>query len=306
MLIHPNLDVAEDDPRANDAGPPDYLLKSASLLSKKWHPAIVQCLAAGDGHGFSDLEDQLSGISAKVLTDALDELQEQEIINRREVSTTPLRVEYTLTERGQELETVIQSLAEWGETYLAGDTDERVILVAEDDRRVAEMHTTWLEDEYAVRTAYDGEQALRKLDTDVDVVVLDRRMPGLSGDEVLDWIRSQRYDCRVVMVTSRDPKEDILDLDFDEYVSKPVLKDGLRGVVADLLERSVYDRETQEFLALGSKLAVLEAEHGQDELEASEEYAVLKDRFESVRASLDGDADLDPETMDRLDTILTQ
>lgn len=298
--------MADFDTFSGNTDPPDYLLESASLLSKKWHPAIVRCLSAGDGLGFSDLEERLSGVSAKVLTDALDELQEREIIDRREVSQAPLRVEYTLTERGEELETVIQSLAEWGETYLASEADERVILVAEDDRRVAEMTTTWLEEEYTVRTAYDGEQALQKLDTDVDVVVLDRLMPGLSGDEVLDWIRSQQFDCRVLMVTSRDPAADILELDFDEYVSKPVLREELYDLVADLIERTEYDRETREFLALGSKLAVMEAEYGQDELEASEEYAELRERFVTAGERVDEGADLDPETMDRLNTELFQ
>ena len=53
---------------------PDSLLDSVSLLSKKWHPAIVRSLSGSDGLGFSDLETRLDDISAKVLTDALSEL----------------------------------------------------------------------------------------------------------------------------------------------------------------------------------------------------------------------------------------
>lgn len=297
--------MIDDDSRGGETAAPDYLLESASLLSKKWHPAIVRSLSVGDGLGFSDLESRLSDISAKVLTDALEDLREHEIVDRTEVSQEPLRVEYTLTERGRELETVIQSLADWGETYLASEPEERVVLVAEDNREIAEMHTVWLEDEYTVRTAYDGEQALRKLDTDVDVVVLDRRMPGLSGDEVLDWIRSQGYDCRAVMVTSRDPAADILDLGFDEYVSKPVLKDALRDVVDDLIERATYDRETREYLAIRSKLAVLAAETDREALADSEEYAALRDRFETLRERVD-DGDIDTAAIERMEVELLQ
>jgi DNA-binding HxlR family transcriptional regulator/DNA-binding response OmpR family regulator len=284
----------------NSAGVPDYLVESAALLSKKWHPAIVQTVDAGDGLGFSDLEDRLGGISAKVLTDALEELQDHEILDRREVSQHPLRVEYTLTERGDDFAAVIDSLADWGEEYLAGDDEEPVVLVAEDDRRIATMHTTWLEDTYTVRTAYDGEEALRELDTDVDVVVLDRRMPGLSGDEVLDWIRSQRYDCRVVLVTSEDPAIDVAGLGFDEYVAKPILKDDLRAVVADLLERAEYDREIRQYLALRAKLAVLEAENPESELGSSEEYTRLRERFETAQERVDVEGDLEPATLERL------
>ncbi|WP_136716514.1 winged helix-turn-helix transcriptional regulator [Halorientalis salina] len=281
-------------------GTPESLLESASLLSKKWHPAIVRCLEDGDGLGFSDLEQRLDGISAKVLTDALEELQKYDIIARKEVSQRPLRVEYTLTDRGTDLETVIESLADWGETYLEDDQTETVVLIADDDRRISAMHTTWLDDEYTVRTAHDGEETLRELDTDVDVLVLDRRMPGLSGDEVLDWLRSQRYDARVVMVTSEDPDLDLLDMEFDEYLTKPVVKDDLRAVVADLVERSEYDDQLQQYLALRSKLAVLQAETPIEDLESREEYERLLNRLDALDATSDDIADAAPETLDRI------
>ncbi|WP_299267997.1 winged helix-turn-helix transcriptional regulator [Halorientalis sp.] len=288
------------DSSADSSGVPDYLVESAALLSKKWHPAIVRCVAAGDGLGFSDLENRLNGISAKVLTDALEELRDHQILDRTEVRQEPLRVDYTLTERGQDFAAVIDSLADWGEQYLAPDDEEQVVLVAEDDRRIAEMHTVWLEDEYTVHTAHDGEEALRELDTGVDVVVLDRRMPGLSGDEVLDWIRSQGYDCRVALVTSEEPDLDAVALGFDEYVAKPILKDDLRAVVSDLFDRAEYDREVRQFLALQAKLAVLEAENPEPELAASEEYSRLEARLEDAREQVDEDDDIEAPTLDRL------
>jgi DNA-binding HxlR family transcriptional regulator/DNA-binding response OmpR family regulator len=292
--------MADFDSASTAVGAPDYLLDSAALLSKKWHPVIVRTLADGDGLGFSDLEARLDGISAKVLTDALEELQDHEVIERTEVSQSPLRVEYTLTDRGTDLEAVIQSLADWGETYLAAEDEEQVVLVADDDRRVSTMHTTWLEDEYTVRTARDGEETLRELDTDIDVVVLDRRMPGLSGDEVLDWLRSQRYDCRVVMITSEEPELEILELGFDEYLTKPVLKDELRSVVDDLLDRSEYDSEMRQYLALRSKLAVLESERPPEELEASEEYQRYQQRLDTLEKTID---EVDEEAVETLERI---
>ena len=292
--------MTEFDDRSDGAGPPEHLLDSAALLSKKWHPVLIHALAAADGAGFSDLETRLDDISAKVLTDALSDLQTHGIVERTEVNQRPLRVEYTLTDSGRDLATVVQSLADWGETYLAADTEPPVVLVADDDRRIASMHTAWLEDEYAVRTAHDGEETLRQLDTDVDVLVLDRRMPGLSGDEVLDWLRSQRYDARVVMVTSEDPDLDLLDMAFDEYLTKPVGQDALRAVVADLVERSEYDDQLQEYLALRSKLATLQAENPSDELEATEEYDRLRARLDALDASDADVAAAAPETLERI------
>lgn len=279
---------------------PEYLRASVSLLSKKWHPAIVRCLATSDGLGYSDLETRLDGISAKVLTDALSELQEHDIIDRTEVSQQPLRVQYSLTERGEELEAVIQSLADWGETHL-GDDKERVVLIADDDSRVVSMHEAWLADDYTVRTARDGKETLDQLDTSVDVVVLDRRMPGLTGDEVLDWIRSQRYDTRVVMVTAEDPELDVLEMEFDEYLNKPVLKGDLQTVVADLVERAEYDRQIQEYLALRSKLALLEAELPADTLADNDAYNRYRQRLETLDDDIEGVSQATEAALERME-----
>ncbi len=279
---------------------PESLLDSVSLLSKKWHPAIVRCLSNDDGLGFSDLERRLDGISAKVLTDALTDLREYEIIERHEISQSPLRVNYTLTERGKELDDVIESLADWGETHLAEPETEQVVLVADDNKRINTMHTAWLENDYTVRTANDGEETLRNLDTDVGVVVLDRRMPGLSGGEVLDWIRSQRYDIRVVMVTSEDPDFEILDMEFDEYLTKPVRQDELHAVVADLFDRREYSTELQEYLGIRSKLALLQVEYPEETLETNELYQRLRSRLDELESTgIDLD-DVDAEAIERL------
>ena len=285
---------------------PEHLLESVSLLSKKWHPAVIRCLSDADGLGFSDLEERLADISAKVLNDALAELQEYQIIERREITQSPLRVSYTLTERGEELDAIIGSLADWGETHLAKPETEQVVLVADDNDRISTMHTAWLEDEYTVRTARDGEEALRHLDTDIGVVVLDRRMPGLSGGEVLDWIRSQRYDIRVVMVTSEEPTPDVLDMAFDEYLTKPVLKGELKAAVADLLERREYSAQLQEYLSLRSKQAIFEVMNSSETHAEAAEYEQLQNRIEALEVTSDDIADAEHETLERISLEVEQ
>ena len=198
-----------------------------------------------------------------------------------------------------ELDAVIESLADWGETYLAEPETEQVVLVADDNRRVNTMHTAWLEDDYTVRTASDGEETLRSLDADVGVVVLDRRMPGLSGGEVLDWIRSQRYDIRVVMVTSEDVDLDVLDMGFDEYLTKPVRRDELQSVVSELFERRAYSTDLQEYLGLQSKLGLLRAQYPDDTLETHELYQRLRSRLDELEASGGPFEEVDAETLER-------
>ncbi|ESS03317.1 MAG: HoxA-like transcriptional regulator [uncultured archaeon A07HR67] len=162
------------------------------------------------------------------------------------------------------------------------------------------MYTAWLGDEYTIRTASNGEETLQNLDSDVGVVVLDRRMPGLSGDEVLDWIRSQQYDIRVLMATSEDIDLDLLDLAFDEYLTKPIQKQTLLSAVAALFERRNYDAQLQEYLALRSKLALLQVEYAAEDLETNEEYRRLRARLDELEPTTDEIANADPETFERV------
>lgn len=163
---------------------------------------------------------------------------------------------------------------------------EPVVLIVEDESDVAETYRLWLEDSYGVIVAENGDEGLEKLDKRVDVVLLDRMMPGLSGGEVLEEIRAQQLDCRVAMVTAVEPDFDILEMGFDAYLSKPVKSDQLRTTVANLLERSEYDSLLQEYYSLVEKQATLEATKDPTELETSDEYDELRDRITALREDL--------------------
>lgn len=165
--------------------------------------------------------------------------------------------------------------------------DTGKVLVVDDEQRLADLFATWLRPERDVEVAYDGEQALEKFDESVSVVLLDRRMPGLSGDEVLDEIRSRPSEARVVMVTAVDPDFDIIDLGFDDYVVKPVGKEDLVDIVEKMEGRAQYDRDIQQYYSLASKKALLESEKPVSELEGNEEYQQLLEEFESLGEDVD-------------------
>ncbi len=166
-------------------------------------------------------------------------------------------------------------------------SDAVEVLVVDDEARLADLFAAWLQTEWSVETAYDGEEALEKMADSVEVVLLDRRMPGLSGDEVLENIRADGYDCRVVMVTAVDPDFDIIEMGFDDYLVKPVSKDELLGMVSDVSTRTQYEADVQEYYALVSKKALLESEKADRELERNEEYGELCDRVETLQARVD-------------------
>ena len=169
-----------------------------------------------------------------------------------------------------------------------------LILVVEDEPDLADLYAAWLGDEYRVRTAYGGREALDELDeadNEVDAILLDRRMPGLSGDEVLTAARDRGIDCRIAMVTAVEPDFDILEMGFDDYLVKPVTSDTLRETVEGLLRRGEYDTEVQELFSLTSKKAMLEAEKSATDLASNEEYQRLTDRIDDLRERADESRD---------------
>lgn len=161
------------------------------------------------------------------------------------------------------------------------------VLVVDDETAVADAYTAQLQREYDVRTAYGGEEALDAVDDTVDVVLLDRRMPMKSGDEVLDEIRARGVDCRVIMVTAVDPGFDIVEMPFEDYLQKPVDREDLHGAIQDQLAASEYDEQVDEYLELNTKMGLLEQEKPTQELEESDEVQEIKDRAEALKDDLD-------------------
>ncbi|MFC6752242.1 HalX domain-containing protein [Halorubrum tibetense] len=169
-------------------------------------------------------------------------------------------------------------------------SEQPTVLVVEDEPDLADLYAAWLGDDYQVYTAYGGQEALETLDDlddEVGAILLDRRMPGLSGDEVLAAVRERGIDCRVAMVTAVEPDFDILAMGFDDYLVKPVSSDTLRDTVAGLLRRGEYDSGVQELFSLTSKKAMLEAEKSASELADNEEYQELSTRIERLRSDVD-------------------
>ncbi len=141
----------------------------------------------------------------------------------------------------------------------------------------------WLTDTYDVRTASTGEEAIAKLTPNIKVVLLDRRMPAFPGEEVLNEIRNRGLDCRVAMVKAIKPDIDVIEMGFDDYLTKPITKTEVQHVVQQLSTLHYQDELFQEYFALASKITTLEAHVDMETLSSKEEYAELKERFNSIK-----------------------
>lgn len=91
---------------------------TAILIEKKWRPVILHRLIECGTLGFNALREEVDGISSKVLSDSLEDLEEKQFINREIISEKPVRVEYSLTDLGASLKPVIYAMRDWGMEHL--------------------------------------------------------------------------------------------------------------------------------------------------------------------------------------------
>jgi DNA-binding response OmpR family regulator len=166
-------------------------------------------------------------------------------------------------------------------------TEPATVLVVDDEPDVADAYAAQIESEYIVSTAYGGQEALDKIDDAIDIVLLDRRMPGISGEEVLAKVRERNLNIRVAMVTAVDPDFDIIEMPFDDYVIKPVSRDDLFETINQLLACSEYEQKLRRYYALAAKHATLVASKPDSELQESARFDQLESEMAEMREALD-------------------
>ena len=124
----------------------------------------------------------------------------------------------------------------------------KTILIADDEkaiRRTLELHLC--EEGYEVLTAVDGPDAVAKaVEKEVDLVLLDLRLPGMDGFEVLRSIKERRPALPVVMITAYDDMSTAIEairLGAIDHLGKPVDLDHLDGVIEKIFEMSALSRD---------------------------------------------------------------
>jgi CheY-like chemotaxis protein len=151
-------------------------------------------------------------------------------------------------------------------------------LIVDDEEEVADAYALRLRGLCAVETVYGGDAALSTVATEeTDVVLLDRHMPGMSGDDVLDELDDRAFAGRVIMVTAIDPGFDVLDMPFDDYLCKPVEREDIRAAVDQQCQILGYET-LGKYFSLASKCSVIEAELPAGQREDHEEYQDAKAR----------------------------
>ena len=86
------------------------------LLGKRWTGLIIRTLLSGKNR-FSDIAEAIPNMSARMLTERFKELEKEGIVIRNVYPEIPVRIEYQLTEKGLELQSVMDEIQKWAEKW---------------------------------------------------------------------------------------------------------------------------------------------------------------------------------------------
>lgn len=92
------------------------------LIGRRWTGAILRAMLSGEAR-FSDIAAAVPGLSDRLLSERLKELEAEGIVTRTVVPSTPVRVDYALSAKGQALNDVIIGVSTWAENWLTPDDE---------------------------------------------------------------------------------------------------------------------------------------------------------------------------------------
>jgi len=94
--------------------------RASELIGRRWTGAIIFVLL-GSRCRFAVLRDTIPDITDRMLTERLQELEQEGIVERTVIPVTPVRVEYALTKKGHALAAAIDAIAEWAHNWIEED-----------------------------------------------------------------------------------------------------------------------------------------------------------------------------------------
>lgn len=94
--------------------------KALSLLSQRWTALLIYQLLLGPQR-FSEIQAAI-GISGKVLSDRLKDLEHQALVKRVVIPETPVVIEYSLTEKGRSMEPILRTIEDWSQRWMESDS----------------------------------------------------------------------------------------------------------------------------------------------------------------------------------------
>ena len=95
-----------------------YYHEAVELIGRRWTGAIVAVLMDGGALRFSEISNAVPELSDRLLSERMKELEAEGIVERHVIDDTPVRVEYSLTAKGEALEPAVRALKRWANAWL--------------------------------------------------------------------------------------------------------------------------------------------------------------------------------------------
>ena len=268
----------------------EQIQDATDVFSYKWYPDIIYTVYKLDGAGYSELEATLDSISSKMLSNGLADLCERNILATTETVEGSGRTIYVLSSKGRALIPALKVLAAWNQRY---EEAQSSVLILEDERMVADILADYFSEPYDVRYARTGTEALEKYTDEIDLVIVDRKLGEMSGDDVAAQIRAEHGQQLILCVSGVAPDNDICELEYDDYVHKPVEEDEMKTRLELLLNRAELDSTTRQYLSLRSKQLALTNTYGKAATKMNG-YKKCTARIEELDISTDQKWTLEP------------
>ncbi len=96
--------------------------RAVELIGRRWTGAILRAMLSGLER-FSDIAAAIPGMSDRMLSERLKELEAEGIAKRIVIPETPIRIEYHLTEKGQSLGSVVEAVSDWAHRWASPEGD---------------------------------------------------------------------------------------------------------------------------------------------------------------------------------------
>jgi DNA-binding HxlR family transcriptional regulator len=91
--------------------------RSVEIIGRRWTGAILRALIAGKSR-FNEIRNTVPGLSDRLLSERLKELEAEGIVERCVTPSTPVRIDYRLTDKGQALLPIVAAVADWAERWM--------------------------------------------------------------------------------------------------------------------------------------------------------------------------------------------
>ncbi|PSB03448.1 winged helix-turn-helix transcriptional regulator [Merismopedia glauca] len=220
-----------------------------ALIGGKWKCVILWWLRR-DAKSFGELKQLVSGITPKVLTQQLRELEEVGLVSREAYPETPRRVEYSLTPYGETLTPITELMCEWGKNHLTGFESGvlnlgglRVLIVSKLDLGKSLRSPLDIRHAQVAIATSVSEAMVQFQQQQPDILIIDTAMDNNEGFGVIERIRAlESHSDRqlpAIALTKADNLErrQALRAGFSVHLTKPVEFGELVAAIASLTSK---------------------------------------------------------------------